>query len=796
MKEAAQRVDVGILTFREDELAAVLERFPQERFIDGQRRYSLSQVSLPGGESYRVAVTQIVPTTGSGDAADAVRNLVEDLKPSLVLLIGVAATLPSDEITLGDVVIATRVANGNFPDVILGHALKSQPMHKDVVKWASNLSAAFTASRWHGGAVVEPAPGLPPKIEVGYGQRREVLASLRQHFSGSFVDSLMSEPASHNKLRPPRPAAGTAVVIDRVLDDTYAGKLLDALANTVLAVETKSWEAYGAARALMVPMMSIRGIGEVAGLERDPKWVQYACKVAASFTLDFLKSRPVMPHQLTQHDKSTSEAPPDRPIDLVNIFNISHVVLSNVRGFREIDLSLNKPGRQGVGQWTMLLGDNGVGKTTLLRALALALAPADVAPSVLNRTGPVSPTVRASADTAIIRVGIPDEDQVTTLYIEPTKVGEKLARRVYADVAMPFLVAYGSRRGSGLVGSARGAELTSTAAVETLFDEGANLIQPDVWLMGWQLAALQSPDSQDARFFHAILATLCKLLPEVKQIHVSREGVEVEGPSLGRVPIGALSDGYRTTMGWILDMVSRWVEEAKRRDVPVDENFHEVMTGVAIIDEIDLHLHPRWQRDVVSVVRGHFPRMSFVVTTHNPLTLLGARPGEIHVLRRTDQGDVEVVQRDLPPGAGAEQTLTGDWFGLASTLDDATLDLLAEHQRLILEKGLDAPEAVAKEEELRRRLGSYADTSIERLACEAAAKVLGDDIRSLTPDARREAQGKIVALLAEPMHEGAASSPKPRAPSEPSSAKPRPRPAKRKPGAAKPKARRAGRTSS
>jgi len=226
--------------------------------------------------------------------------------------------------------------------------------------------------------------------------------------------------------------------------------------------------------------------------------------------------------------------------------------------------------------------------------------------------------------------------------------------------------------------------------------------------------------------------------------------VEVEGPTLGRVPIGALSDGYRTTMGWVLDMVARWVEEAKRQKIQVDEGFAGQMTGLAIIDEIDLHLHPRWQRDVIPNMRRLFPRMSFIVTTHNPLTLLGAQLGEVYVLKRDEHGSLAAIQRDLPPGSGAERILTGEWFGLVSTLDDDTLKLLDEHRRMLRDHGADAPEVTEREQELRRRLGSFADTSVARLAHNAAAQVIEGDIRTLTVQQREVAQGKIAELLRKP----------------------------------------------
>lgn len=175
------------------------------------------------------------------------------------------------------------------------------------------------------------------------------------------------------------------------------------------------------------------------------------------------------------------------------------------------------------------------------------------------------------------------------------------------------------------------------------------------------------------------------------------------------------------------------------------------MTGVAIVDEIDLHLHPLWQREVITGVRGLFPNMSFVVTTHNPMSLLGARPGEVYVLRREERsGRVVVEQRDLPPGAGAERILTGEWFGLASTLDDDTLKLLGKHRGMLRKGSGDSPAAKKLEAELAVRLGSYAATSVERLAQSAAAEVLDEEIGTLTPEDRALAKKKIADLLRKP----------------------------------------------
>ncbi|MCP3938608.1 MAG: AAA family ATPase, partial [Actinomycetia bacterium] len=143
-----------------------------------------------------------------------------------------------------------------------------------------------------------------------------------------------------------------------------------------------------------------------------------------------------------------------------------------------------------------------------------------------------------------------------------------------------------------------------------------------------------------------------------------------------------MSDGYITTVGWIVDLIARWAELSHRLGVELDGDFRDQMTGLVLIDEIDLHLHPLWQTEIVSTLRRQFPKMSFVATTHNPLTLVGAKPGEIHVLRR-EAGQVSVHQQDIPPGTSADDVLTGEWFGLVSTLDADTQDLLDQHRSML-----------------------------------------------------------------------------------------------------------------
>ncbi len=132
-----------------------------------------------------------------------------------------------------------------------------------------------------------------------------------------------------------------------------------------------------------------------------------------------------------------------------------------------------------------------------------------------------------------------------------------------------------------------------------------------------------------------------------------------EGPRLeGRTGPLNWSDGYITTLGWSLDLIARWAHEARKSGARLGGSFNKKMTGLVLIDELDLRLRPRWQTRVIADIRKAFPKMSFVVTTHNPLTLLSAKPREVHVLERDEKGGIVCNQVDPPPGIRADQILT------------------------------------------------------------------------------------------------------------------------------------------
>ncbi|WP_437591136.1 AAA family ATPase [Sorangium sp. So ce1000] len=436
---------------------------------------------------------------------------------------------------------------------------------------------------------------------------------------------------------------------------------------------------------------------------------------------------------------SRQQASPKRRVVRPGIVHLNRIELTNVTRFDHLDLALQPPRDRG--QWILLLGENGRGKSTLLRMLALALAGTNVAQAALGQYA--APVLRIGQPSARCEVSCGEQRYTVTITNDGTA---EAATCEPTNGARPPVFAYGCRRGSALGGS-DSVDLTSPFSdVATLFQESAYLYPARSWLKDLKLRALQDP-----RYDHVFQTLTDKLrdplLPDLERLDVVGNQVWAIAPKLGgRVPLAALSDGYLTTLGWLMDLVARWLHWAEQVEgKPPEGDFFARMEGLVLIDEIDLHLHPRWQRSVVKLLKDVFPRLSFVATTHNPLTLLGAEAGEIVVLRDAPDGSgrPEAKRFDLPPGIRADRILTGEWFGLPYTVDDETIALIERHQQMLLE-GVpeDMPERRELEERLAARYGSYADTSLDRMALEVAAELMRER-QPKTPEERADLQRRL-----------------------------------------------------
>lgn len=401
--------------------------------------------------------------------------------------------------------------------------------------------------------------------------------------------------------------------------------------------------------------------------------------------------------------------PPD-PVPL-RLSAISEI--SNLRLFKETP-HFHHPlpeGVPGAGQWIVLLGENGVGKTTLLRALALSLAPAAVGTKLLDDRLPM---VR-NGGAARIRVSLGGESFQALVERSESDGTERVVSNERPD--RPWVVGYGVRRGNARGESDREPETGPFGALHTLFERPGSLYNAEKWLLDLRRRLLEESEvarntrrdrveGPERRIWDAVESALRRVLPGVTSLEPTSERIFIHHESFGRVRFDALSDGYLTTAGWIVDLIARWVERQRALGEPVIELLRE-MVGVVLLDEIDLHLHPVWQMRVLEDVRALFPRLSFVATTHNPLALQGARRGEIFVMRRSTEGaGIEVVKQDIVPGYDVDRVLL-EQFGVLHTFDHETRRLLDEY-RALRKEGTppEDPRRRRLEAELERRLGA------------------------------------------------------------------------------------------
>lgn len=412
-----------------------------------------------------------------------------------------------------------------------------------------------------------------------------------------------------------------------------------------------------------------------------------------------------MVQKLAAESKPPKDGPGARPV------HIGSVEIRGLRVLSELRFDVLPPGDEEQGQWIVVLGENGVGKTTLLRALGLNLTSRLTAYAMLALEAR-APFFSGPTSRIITRV--------MKSTFESWLQGRLTTRS--RSPSLPIDVfAYGSMRGNALGGPDRDVPFDEHRMMASLYDSDARLVHAETWLRNEALRATES--EPERRIFVAILRTLESLLPGGERLTVDSREVRIEQNGVSS-PLATLSDGYLTTLGWTIDLIARWTH-LYRDSGKLDENFAKDMPCVVLVDELDLHLHPRWQLDIIPRLRAAFLKTTFIVTTHNPLTIQGARPGEVFILARDDHGKVGITQQDVPPGLDASRLLTGDWFGLASTLDADTLDKLEQHRAMLWAQRPDSdPARLALEAELRARLNGFADTSIERLAHSVAVEVL------------------------------------------------------------------------
>lgn len=379
---------------------------------------------------------------------------------------------------------------------------------------------------------------------------------------------------------------------------------------------------------------------------------------------------------------------------------LARVALRNVRSIESIEIDFCS-GDRVPRRWTLLLGENGCGKSSVLRAIALLLAGSEALPDLLDspndwiRNGTKSCRIEGTLVTAKgerreIALEIQRGDTLRQIYSRNAESLQALDAAIAHADRNYFVLGYGvSRRPNAMSRSRKSsffpedyARSARAQGLGTMFAADFPLVSIEQWAMDMEYR-------HGAKSLTAVRSALNHLLPGMKFLRIDRKNRQMifqtqDGP----IPLQQLSDGYQIMAAWCGDLLYRITQAFPDRKTPL------ATRGLLLVDELDLHLHPVWRRHLVEFLSATLPNFQFVATTHSALTAQQSGEGELFVIRREGpkKRPVLIPFDGEPRRMMLHQLLMSPMFGLQS-LDSVEV----EHARSVVrtlstKKSLNAAE--------------------------------------------------------------------------------------------------------
>ncbi|HIE01563.1 MAG TPA: ATPase [Thiotrichaceae bacterium] len=408
---------------------------------------------------------------------------------------------------------------------------------------------------------------------------------------------------------------------------------------------------------------------------------------------------------------------------------VEELTLENIRCFEKATLKFSK--KEEPYRWITFLGENGGGKSTALQALGLLLAGPEGAGQLTRpfgwvcdeaQAGKISTRIHRSAHDLSL-----DNDTETRIerifeysyfitgnqtliignkkFTEPSIVENQdnhltwLSENAFTSKAQGwFAVGYGAFRRLTRSNQIIIPSLESPSRINnfsTLFDEEHPLATFERWMVYLDYRIIKSHDLEAKRQKELGVAAINKVLPEgVTFDSVTPEGrilFEIAGRKVSSI---ALSDGYRSVLALAGDLVWRLLLAFPDSHNPLEEE------GVVLIDELDIHLHPIWQREIAFRLQEQFPHLQFFVATHSPLIAAGAGIDALTYRLTFHDGKTIVEKIDNIASLNVDRILQSDAFGLVSPFSKQTQAIIDRYDALMRKKRRTAKEEKELKEEI------------------------------------------------------------------------------------------------
>ncbi|MBK7000016.1 MAG: AAA family ATPase [Rhodoferax sp.] len=416
------------------------------------------------------------------------------------------------------------------------------------------------------------------------------------------------------------------------------------------------------------------------------------------------------------------------------------IELRNIRGFESLGFDLTRPNGEFAG-WTVFTGDNGSGKSSLLKAIAVGLTGKETARALQPN---FQRWVREGASEGHIALTIVPEKGVdefsgggkTAYKPFPATVvlhangkdtsvdiaeAQKTARRgLWASGSQGwFSCGYGPfRRVFGASSDAMRLMVgVTTERFVTMFQEAASLAEVDQWLRSLSHKKLENKPTETAHLELLIEILRDELMPNgITVDRVDSDGLWLRDRNGLQLAWNDMSDGYRSALALLADILRHLInaygiEGLTQRES--DGKLRIVKGGVVMIDEIDAHLHPEWQREIGFWLKQHFPKIQFLVTTHSPIICQAADENGLFVLpepggqdkaRALTKEEYEKVISSRP-----DTILMTPAFGLQNTRSPRAVEGRAAYSRLMAKKRAGG-KLTNEEQDKARQLKLFADT--------------------------------------------------------------------------------------
>jgi len=366
---------------------------------------------------------------------------------------------------------------------------------------------------------------------------------------------------------------------------------------------------------------------------------------------------------------------------------IDSITLREVGPFDDVRIDLPEGTDPELADVYLLTGPNGCGKTTVLYAIA-ALIDNDRSLLVPRmRTEHSRASIMASGgERSMAFTEVPDHSLVdrplgpldnysTSMVLHNSRIAP--ARMSWAAFAYA-----GTRKvGTGHVAAISEPSIDPFAGCLSFHDtaDTGNLAQ---WIANQEFKRLKAKESgraeraeQIAQSVRAIEKTIATIIEDPSfafvsgndfdlDVRVRRHGVILD--------MDVLPDGVKSIVSWVADLLMRldripWVDETSTLQRPF----------LLLLDEIDIHLHPAWQRRVIPIVQKLFPKAQIIASTHSPFVVGSA--DDAHVITFAMKDGVSVVEATKPSQVGVSYSaVLREIFGIKSEFDVDTEQMLAE----------------------------------------------------------------------------------------------------------------------